>query len=348
MILAALHDDVIEWKHFPRYWPFVRGIHRSSVNSPHKGHWHGAFMLSMICLWTNSWVNNCDAGDLRRHRAHYDVTVMLGFNSGTFLIPSVQNACCNPGFAAKLKSRYLNLRWLVSLLTYLYRLNYGIITIGVIREVAMVWMHFIPYLRSQIARFLGATWGPPGSCRPQLGPILAPWTLLSGALSQNSHHIVDDVFKYIFLNENLRILEANLLEFVSKNPIDNTYVLANQVESHYLNQWWHSLYRRTCVPRPLSLRQLNYCDAVSQMRTSLAACRELALDYNTHPKLLHVFEHKMKYVLIHAPYTRIVIFWHISNIPPMISESQICCNIATFCIIAIFVKYCYTTGSWLL
>ena len=31
------HDDVIKWKHFPRYWPFVRGIHRSPVNSPHKG-----------------------------------------------------------------------------------------------------------------------------------------------------------------------------------------------------------------------------------------------------------------------------------------------------------------------
>ena len=31
------HDDVIKWKHLPRYWPFVRGIHRSPVNSPHKG-----------------------------------------------------------------------------------------------------------------------------------------------------------------------------------------------------------------------------------------------------------------------------------------------------------------------
>ena len=30
------HDDVIKWKHFPRYWPFVRGIHRSPVNSPHR------------------------------------------------------------------------------------------------------------------------------------------------------------------------------------------------------------------------------------------------------------------------------------------------------------------------
>ena len=32
------HDDVIKWKYFPRYWPSVRGIHRSPVNAPHKGH----------------------------------------------------------------------------------------------------------------------------------------------------------------------------------------------------------------------------------------------------------------------------------------------------------------------
>ena len=43
------HDDVIKWKHFPRYWPFVRGIHRSPVNSPHKSQWRGALMFSLIC-----------------------------------------------------------------------------------------------------------------------------------------------------------------------------------------------------------------------------------------------------------------------------------------------------------
>ena len=70
------HDDVIKWKHFPRYWPFVRGIHRSPVNSPHKGQWGGALMFSLIYAWINAWVNNREAGDLRRYRAHYDVTVM--------------------------------------------------------------------------------------------------------------------------------------------------------------------------------------------------------------------------------------------------------------------------------
>ena len=70
------HDDVMKWKHFPRYWPFVRGIHRSPVNSQHKGQWRGALMFSLICVWINGWVNNREAGDLRRHRAHYDVIVM--------------------------------------------------------------------------------------------------------------------------------------------------------------------------------------------------------------------------------------------------------------------------------
>ena len=70
------HDDIIKWKHFLRYWPFVRGIHRWPVHSPHKGHWHGALMFSLICAWIDGWANSPGAGDLRCHCAHYDVTVM--------------------------------------------------------------------------------------------------------------------------------------------------------------------------------------------------------------------------------------------------------------------------------
>ena len=70
-------DNVIKWKHFPRYWPFVRGIHRSPVNSPHKGQWRGALMFSLICARINGWVNNGEAGDLRSYRSHYDVIVMM-------------------------------------------------------------------------------------------------------------------------------------------------------------------------------------------------------------------------------------------------------------------------------
>ena len=75
-----LHDNVIKWKHFPRYWPLVRGSHWPSVNSLYKGQWREAFMLSFICAWINGWVNNLETGDLRRHRAHYGVTLMIGIN----------------------------------------------------------------------------------------------------------------------------------------------------------------------------------------------------------------------------------------------------------------------------
>ena len=53
------------------------GIHRSPVNSPHKGQWRGALMIFFICVWINGWANSREAGDLRCYRAHYDVTVML-------------------------------------------------------------------------------------------------------------------------------------------------------------------------------------------------------------------------------------------------------------------------------
>ena len=55
---------------------FVREIHRSPGNSPHKGQWRGVLMFSLICAPTDDLGNNQDAGDLRRHRAHYDVNVM--------------------------------------------------------------------------------------------------------------------------------------------------------------------------------------------------------------------------------------------------------------------------------
>ena len=111
--------NVIRWKFFPRYWPFVRGIHHysdaimdpiasqitsltivySSVYSGADQRKHlssaslasnagnvsiwwrhhdnkGYLMFSLSYAWTNVWANHRHAGDLRRHRAYYDVTVM--------------------------------------------------------------------------------------------------------------------------------------------------------------------------------------------------------------------------------------------------------------------------------
>ena len=68
------------WRHqtgtFSALLALCAGNSRSPVNSPHKDQWREALMFDLICAWTNVYVNNRDAGDLRRHHAHYDVIVM--------------------------------------------------------------------------------------------------------------------------------------------------------------------------------------------------------------------------------------------------------------------------------
>ena len=60
------------WRHQMETFSALLG----PVNSPHKGQWRGALMFSLICVWINGYVNNRKAGDLRRYRVHYDVSVM--------------------------------------------------------------------------------------------------------------------------------------------------------------------------------------------------------------------------------------------------------------------------------
>ena len=68
------------WRHqmetFSALLALCAGNSPVPVNSPYKGQWRGALMFSLICVWINDWVNNREAGDLTRYRAHYDVMVM--------------------------------------------------------------------------------------------------------------------------------------------------------------------------------------------------------------------------------------------------------------------------------
>ena len=73
----SYHDDVIKWKHFPRYWPY--GGEFTGVRPTQRPMTRSFEMFSLICSWINRWVNNGEAGDLRRYRAHYDVIVMTAF-----------------------------------------------------------------------------------------------------------------------------------------------------------------------------------------------------------------------------------------------------------------------------
>ena len=59
-VISDNHDDVIKGN-----------IFRVAVPS-----WRGPLMFSLICAWINGSENNRGAYDLRRHHAHYDVTVM--------------------------------------------------------------------------------------------------------------------------------------------------------------------------------------------------------------------------------------------------------------------------------
>ena len=67
------------WRHQMETFSVLLAIcaGNSLVNFPHKGQRRGALMFSLICVWINGWVNNREAGDLRRYRAHYDVIVMV-------------------------------------------------------------------------------------------------------------------------------------------------------------------------------------------------------------------------------------------------------------------------------
>ena len=79
VMLFHCQDDVIRKKHFPRSWLFVRRIRRSPWIPLTKASEEELLLFSLICTWTwtNGWVNNRDAGDLRRRLAHYNVTVMV-------------------------------------------------------------------------------------------------------------------------------------------------------------------------------------------------------------------------------------------------------------------------------
>ena len=79
--IATGHQHILTWwRHqmetFSALLALCMGIHRWPVNSQHKGQWRGALMFSLICVWINGSVNNRETGDLRRYRAHYDVTAM--------------------------------------------------------------------------------------------------------------------------------------------------------------------------------------------------------------------------------------------------------------------------------
>ena len=71
------------------------------TDSPHKGQWRGAFMFSLICAWINRWVNNSEAGDLRRYRVHYDAIVMTTLDTTLVIVTKLHGRPINILFTEK-------------------------------------------------------------------------------------------------------------------------------------------------------------------------------------------------------------------------------------------------------
>ena len=72
------HDDVIKWRHFPRCWPFVRGIQRSPVNSPDKDQWRGTLICALNKRLSKQWWRwwfETPSRSLWRHCNGYHVTM---------------------------------------------------------------------------------------------------------------------------------------------------------------------------------------------------------------------------------------------------------------------------------
>ena len=84
--LHRVHTPIIWCRHqmetFSALLALFQGIHMSPVNSFYKGQWRRALIFSLICACINNWINNREAGVLRRHCAHYDVIVMRIFCRG--------------------------------------------------------------------------------------------------------------------------------------------------------------------------------------------------------------------------------------------------------------------------
>ena len=99
----------------------MRGIHRSPVNSPHKGQWRWALTFSLICASINVWVNSREAGGLKRYCIHYDVTIMyckfvtdIGTSPGIF-----HDRCSLSFFHCKVSRILSDLGPIIELLTWI-------------------------------------------------------------------------------------------------------------------------------------------------------------------------------------------------------------------------------------
>ena len=160
-----------------------------------KGQWCGALMFSFMCAWISGWVNSRAAGYLRHHRAHYDVTAIE--------VPLTRVIYLPTSFAVALQVQEQT--W------HCHSAN----------EVTLKDMgktdQYQTTTKSQdnlnLPYHVHDSWD-------ARGPHLPTWIDTSRP-RQNVRHFTDDIFKCIFVNENVWNSLKFSLKFLPKVRIDN-------------------------------------------------------------------------------------------------------------------------------
>ena len=126
-------------------------------------------------------------------------------------------------------------------------------------------------LKTQIAKFMGPTWGLPGSCRPQMGPMWAPWTLLSGKFytvssllqhsQQTRHNSCGGALLLFFVNHILEAIWKNILSCKETDKIAMGWKLTSGYECNKdaSYQYWDFYYKDKMVMRQSYLYNGNHC-----------------------------------------------------------------------------------------
>ena len=118
---------------------------------------------------------------------------------------------------------------------------------------------------SLIARSIGPTWGPPGSCRPHMGPMLAPWTLLSGfwPLRHEQWDILQTAFWNAFSWKKIMYLIQISLQFIARVTLSKHWYKkfgGEQTTNHCKHYWWSNHWR------------IYYDDVMTTLSVLLALC----------------------------------------------------------------------------
>ena len=154
-------DNVMAWKRFPHYWPFVRVIHFSSTSNVE--------LWCFYVVWTSCRRNCWVAGDLRRpgdrlnmkmSSCHYRITIIkIRRSSDRFIFITEISIPAKTVFILRRGPDHV----------FITEISIPVKTVFILRRGP-------DHVSPQIAKFMGPIWGPPGSCRPD-GPHVGPMNL---------------------------------------------------------------------------------------------------------------------------------------------------------------------------